>query len=68
MRSTKSADAPRRAWRLSELARSYGVSVPFLRLEAARGRLRIRRLGRSIIVMTEDWEKYIGEAATEAQP
>jgi hypothetical protein len=68
MRSTKSPDGPRRAWRLGELARAYGVSVPFLRLEAARGRLRIRRLGRSIIVMTEDWEKYIGEAATEAQP
>jgi hypothetical protein len=62
MKSTEPHHADRRAWRLPELARAHGLSVSFLRLEAARGRLRIRRLGRAVVVMDHDWHAYLAGA------
>ena len=37
--------SPKLGWTLEELARSLSVSVPFLRLEVKRGRLRAAHLG-----------------------
>ena len=53
----------RLAWSLNECAAALGVSVPFLRLEIARKRLRPTRLGRRVLVTRAELERYI-EGAT----
>jgi hypothetical protein len=47
-----------------ELSRLYPVSTGFLRGEIRRGSLRVRRLGRRVVVLTEDWDSYIEGATT----
>lgn len=53
---------PRLAWTLDELARSLSVSVPFLRLEVKRGRLRAAHLGRRVVVLDSEVRRYLAEA------
>jgi|GEM_PF-2517466 len=55
----------RAAFGLSELAASLGVSEGFLRLEIARGRLAPMRIGRRVLIPTEEWGRYL-RAATGA--
>jgi hypothetical protein len=50
------------AFGLPRLAQVIDVSVPFLRLEVARGRLKVQRLGRRIVVTRENVERYLASA------
>jgi len=54
----------RLAYSIPELARKLGVSPAFLRLEAARQKLILTRLGRRALVRAEEVERYLraGEA------
>lgn len=55
----ESVTEKRLCWSLGELAAATGLSVGPLRNEVRRGALRIRRIGRRVIVLNEDWEKYV---------
>lgn len=55
----KSVTPGRLSWSLGELAAATGLSVGLLRDEIRRGALRVRRIGRRVIVLSEDWKKYI---------
>lgn len=56
----------RLSWRLNELAKASGLSVPFLRKEAADGRLRVRKVGAAVIVLDEDARAFLrGEGNQE---
>jgi excisionase family DNA binding protein len=57
---------PKLGWTLDELARSLGVSVPFLRLEVKRGRLRAAHLGRRIVLLDTEVRRYLAEASDRA--
>jgi excisionase family DNA binding protein len=50
----------RKAFSLREVAEMYGVSLQFLRLEVARGRLRPLRLGRRVLIAREALEEWAG--------
>ena len=56
----------RRAYSIPELGSLYPVSTRFLRKEVRRGALRVRRFGRRIVVLKEDWEAYVERAGAEA--
>jgi excisionase family DNA binding protein len=58
--------APKLGWTLEELARSLGVSVPFLRLEVKRGRLKAAHLGRRVVLLDSDVQRYLAEASDRA--
>jgi hypothetical protein len=49
----------KRAYSVPELNRLYPVSVGFLRGEIRRGALRVRRFGRRVLVLKEDWDAYV---------
>jgi excisionase family DNA binding protein len=53
-------------WSLEELAHSLGVSVPFLRLEVKRGRLRAAHLGRRVVLLDAEVRRYLAEASEPA--
>lgn len=53
-------------WTLEELAGSLSVSVPFLRLEIKRGRLRAVHLGRRVVLLDEEVRRYLAEASDRA--
>jgi hypothetical protein len=56
------------AYSLAQLApRLGGVSVGFLRLEIARGRLRPRRLGRRIVVTAGEVERYLNAGQSDSR-
>jgi excisionase family DNA binding protein len=57
---------PKLGWTLDELARSLGVSVPFLRLEVKRGRLRAAHLGRRVVLLDTEVRRYLSEASDRA--
>jgi excisionase family DNA binding protein len=53
----------RRGYALAEIAGPIlPVSVSFLRLEIARGKLAATRLGRRVIVTAEELDRYIAQA------
>lgn len=54
---------PKLGWTLAELARSLGVSVPFIRLEVKRGRLRAAHLGRRVVVLDTEVRRYLAQAS-----
>ena len=54
---------PKLGWTLDELARSLGVSVPFIRLEVKRGRLRSAHLGRRVVVLDSEVHRYLAQAS-----
>jgi excisionase family DNA binding protein len=58
--------APKLGWTLDELARSLSVSVPFLRLEVKRRRLRAAHLGRRVVVLDSEVRRYLAEASDRA--
>ena len=53
---------PKLGWTIEELARSLSVSVPFLRLEIKRGRLRAAHLGRRVVLFDNEVRRYLAEA------
>jgi excisionase family DNA binding protein len=53
-------------WTLEELAQSLSVSVPFLRLEIKRGRLRAAHLGRRVVLLDDEVRRYLAEASERA--
>ena len=57
---------PKLGWTLDELARSLSVSVPFLRLEVKRGRLRAAHLGRRVVLLDTEVRRYLAEASDSA--
>ena len=48
-------------WTIPELAASLGLSVPFLRLEARRGHLRVAHFGRRVVVLDSEVRRYLEE-------
>jgi excisionase family DNA binding protein len=54
---------PKLGWTLDELARSLGVSVPFIRLEVKRGRLRAAHLGRRAVVLNTEVRRYLAQVS-----
>jgi excisionase family DNA binding protein len=42
-----------------EVAERLGLSIGFLRLEASRGNLRTRRLGRRVVILASDLADYL---------
>ena len=57
------ATAPKLGWTLDELARSLSVSVPFIRLEVKRGRLKAAHLGRRVVVLDTEVRRYLAQAS-----
>jgi hypothetical protein len=57
---------PKLGWTLHELAGSLCVSVPFLRLEVKRGRLRAAHLGRRVVLLDTEVRRYLAEASDSA--
>ncbi len=55
--------SPKLGWTLDELSRSLSVSVPFLRLEVKRGRLKAAHLGRRVVVLDTEVRRYLAEAS-----
>jgi hypothetical protein len=53
------------SWSLGELAAATGLSVGLLRKEIRRGALRVRRVGRRLVVLHEDWQAYTADETTE---
>ena len=51
--------SPKLGWTFEELASSLSVSVPFLRLEVKRGRLKAAHLGRRVVLLDSDVRRYI---------
>lgn len=46
---------------IAETARQLGVSMGFLRLEIARGKLRPTRLGRRVLILDQELRRYLSE-------
>ena len=57
--------SPKLGWTLEELARSLSVSVPFLRLEVKRGRLKAAHLGRRVVLLDAEVQRYVAQAAED---
>ncbi len=53
---------PKLGWTLNELARSLSVSVPFIRLEVKRRRLKAAHLGRRVVVLDTEVRRYLAQA------
>jgi hypothetical protein len=60
---SESSSSPKLGWALDELARSLGVSVPFIRLEVKRGRLRAAHLVRRVVVLDTEVRRYLALAS-----
>lgn len=66
MESGRTSTSPKLGWTFDELAQSLGVSVPFLRLEVKRGRLRAAHLGRRVVLLDAEVRRYLAEASDRA--
>ena len=66
MNQEKKFKNPKLGWTFEELANSQSVSVPFLRLEVKRGRLKAARLGRRVVLLDSDVQRYLAEASDSA--
>lgn len=47
------------AWSLAEISASTGLSLAYLRNEARRGSLPIKRFGRRVLVLNTDLKNYL---------
>jgi excisionase family DNA binding protein len=56
----------RKAYSVQELARLYPLSLGFLRGEIRAGKLRVRRFGRRVVILKEDWERYVRRTDVES--
>jgi excisionase family DNA binding protein len=66
MENGRTLTNPKLGWTLGELAQSLGVSVPFLRLEVKRGRLRAAHLGRRVVLLDAEVRRYLADASDRA--
>ena len=55
--------SPKLGWTFEQLASSLSVSVPFLRLEVKRGRLKAAHLGRRVVLLDSDVQRYLAHAS-----
>lgn len=62
-KAPETPSTPKLGWTLTELAKSLSVSVPFLRLELKRGRLRSAHLGRRVVVLDTEVRRYLAQAS-----
>lgn len=53
------------AYSVKTLAKAYGVSPGLIRLEIARGHLKVARIGRRIVVPRDAVAQWIGIASSE---
>jgi predicted DNA-binding protein YlxM (UPF0122 family) len=49
----------KRGFSLKELAEQVPLSVAFLRKEIKRGKLKSRKYGDRVVVLSEDWDNYL---------
>lgn len=56
-----SVTSPRIAFGLAELSAATGIGIGLLRKEVKRGALRVQRVGRRVIVLQEDWVRYLAD-------
>lgn len=49
---------------IQELHRRTGLSKEFLRKEAREGRLKVRRFGKRVMVLANDWRNYVESLPT----
>jgi hypothetical protein len=66
MDQKKKSKTPKLGWTFEELASSLSVSVPFLRLEVKPGRLKAAHLGRRVVLLDGDVQRYLAEASDRA--
>jgi len=52
----------KKAYSVPELRQQYPLSVGFLRGEIRRGLLRVKRFGRRVGILKEDWDSYVEKA------
>ncbi len=55
------------AYSVEEIAEQTSLSKAFLRLEIKRGKLKVRRFGRRVIIRDEDLREYIQNGSEGAQ-
>ena len=68
VRNSYAKDAPARlSFSLPEVAYMLGVSDRFLRDEADRHRLRFTRLGRRVLITTDELQRYLAENTDRAE-
>jgi excisionase family DNA binding protein len=60
-------DKNKLAYSVEEIAEQTSLSKAFLRLEIKRGKLKIRRFGRRVIIRDEDLREYIANGSDGAQ-
>jgi excisionase family DNA binding protein len=65
MDQEKKFKTPKLGWTFEELASSLSVSVPFLRL-VKRGRLKAAHMGRRVVLLDSDVQRYLAEASDRA--
>lgn len=65
---TDRREIPKLGWTVDELAHSLSVSVPFLRLELKRGRLKAARLGRRVVVLDAEVRRYLALRSSANRP
>ena len=51
------------AWSLADISQATGLSMGFLRNDARRGALRIRKFGRRVLVRDEDLREYLNKGS-----
>ena len=59
-------DKTKLAYSVEEIAEQTSLSKAFLRLEIKRGKLKIRRFGRRVIIRDEDLRDYIANGSDGA--
>jgi excisionase family DNA binding protein len=47
---------------VAEIARGYGLSPGFVRLEIVRGKLKAKHFGRRVVILKEDLDRYLSRA------
>jgi hypothetical protein len=63
MDQDKKSKNPKLGWTFEELSSSLSVSVPLLRLEVKRGRLKAAHLGRRVVLLDAEVRRYLTEAS-----
>lgn len=49
----------RLAWRVEEVAKATGLSVPFLRKEIRDGKLNAKKMGRCVVILDQELRIYL---------
>ena len=56
----------RNAWSIAEVAERNSVSKQFVRLEIQRGKLKAKRLGRRVVVLSVEEQNWLQQAPQQA--